>query len=539
MCKDRVDKTKKEQALYVNIKETKACVVAMDHKQILIKILTLIYRSRVIKNYENDDLIRTILNIIKTNNEVAHFGAKNTTEQLKEFCIELLQEKDLIAKEVIIQKAAIILDNDQKLLSILKDSIAEDYDDANNKRITTSLIKLLTNYYKQYLAEELLTKASYDLKFNKTKIGNFGDYLKNLISELEPLASVITTIKDPALVSEVDFENPQSIAEVFEDVKNINNNKSIYRFGWQALNRMTQGGVRRGEFVTIGALQHKYKTGFSLSLFMQIALHNSPIVLKDEKDKKPLLLRISFEDSLTNNLQFMYQYLKASEGIFVKQSDFENIETQEMTQYILEKLTKTGFQIKMLRVDPSQWTYTNVLNKVIELEAQGYAVHVLMLDYVTLLPTTGCTQGPAGTDKKDLVRRIRNFCSARNIAFITPLQLSSEAKMLIRNGVPEHSFVREIAEKGYYDGCKTIDQDIDLELFIHLFTHKRKKYLSVARGKHRIPTVIDDEDKYFILKFPGLNIPILGDIDSEDSSFKNLPKDTENSSDSLLEEVLS
>jgi len=71
---------------------------------------------------------------------------------------------------------------------------------------------------------------------------------------------------------------------VLEDVKSINNNTSIYKSGWQALNRMTQGGFRRGEFCTIGALQHKYKTGFSLSVFMQIARHNKPIIVQGEEE---------------------------------------------------------------------------------------------------------------------------------------------------------------------------------------------------------------------------------------------------------------
>ena len=93
-----------------------------------------------------------------------------------------------------------------------------------------------------------------------------------------------------------------------------------------------RGGIRRGEFVTMGALQHKYKTGSTLSMFMQIALHNQPIVTPEEAGKKPLLLRISFEDSLTNNVQFMYQYLKAVDGEMLKPKDFEYLDSKDMTQ---------------------------------------------------------------------------------------------------------------------------------------------------------------------------------------------------------------
>jgi hypothetical protein len=59
---------------------------------------------------------------------------------------------------------------------------------------------------------------------------------------------------------------------------------------------MIQGGFRPGETAVIGALQHKYKTGFTLSIFAQIALFNEPKT--EDKTKKPLLLRISFEDEL-------------------------------------------------------------------------------------------------------------------------------------------------------------------------------------------------------------------------------------------------
>lgn len=514
----------------------------MDSRVILIKIITLIYRCRLIGNVENDDLTRTILSTIKTDGPEFNFNGHNYIKNLKEFAVGLLDEKDNIAKEVIVQHLSLILENDNKLLQILKESIEPEYDDSSNKRIITSLIKLLNNFYKEHLAIEILSKVTYDLKFNRSKIVSFSDYLKTTIGNLEPLTNVVSSLKDPALVSEVDFSNAASLNTAFEEVRNLNNNKSIYKFGIQDFNTMCQGGIRRGEYMTIGALQHKYKTGFSLTAFMDIAINNVPIVtIKEaEGNKKPLLLRISFEDSITNNLQFMYQYLKACDSEILTAKDFEGLTAEEMTAYIVPKLSATGFHIKMRRVDPTQWTYSSVINYIIELEAQGYAVHLAMLDYALLLPTTGCVQGALGADKRDLLRRLRGFFSARNCAFITPLQLSSEAKMLIRNGVPEHKFPSEIAEKGYYDGCKTVDQDIDLEIFIHLFTHKRKKYLAVARGKHRISTVISDDDKYFMLKFPGLNIPILSDIGKDKSSFKTLPRDYEDGSSggSLLEEVL-
>lgn len=511
----------------------------MDARTILSKIIALIYRTRLLGELENDDLTKTVLGTIETDSPDFNFLGKNSVKSFKDLCMSLLEETDPIPKEVLIPQVSIVLENDPKLLKVVKDSIEQEYDDSSSKRIITNITKTLNNYYREQLAVGILSKLSYNLKFNRNKIGNFGDYLQNAISELEPLTTVVSSMKDPAVVNELDFENSESVEKVFNEVKNLNNNKSVYKTGWQGLNRMTQGGIRRGEFVTMGALQHKYKTGSTLSMFMQIALHNQPVVTPEEAGKKPLLLRISFEDSLTNNVQFMYQYLKAVDGEMLKPKDFEYLDSKDMTQYVMKKLTATGFHVKMMRVDPSQWTYSSIFNKILEYEAQGYCVHLLMVDYLLMIPTTGCVQGATGADKRDLIRRVRNFCSARAVAFLTPLQLSTEAKQLTRNGVPNHMFLKEIAEKGYYDGCRTVDQEIDLELYVHLFSHKGKKLLQFQRGKHRLPTVIPDEDLNFMLQFPGLNIPVLEDINGEDSSFTRLPTGGDSSSNSgLLDEIL-
>ena len=516
----------------------------MDTRTLLAKVVALIFKTRQLEMFDHDDLIRTILDTIKIDNKEQVFLGSNNTVKFKDYVVNLLEEKEGILLETLIPTLTILLENDVKLLNVIKDSISSDQDEGTIKRVISSHIKTLNNYYKETLAIEVISRMSYDLKFNRSKIGNFSNYLKDSIAELEPLATAVTSIKDPALVNEVDFENPESLSKVLEEVKNLNTNKSIYKFGWQALNRMTQGGLRAlgGELVTIAALQHNYKTSMSLSVFTQIATINTPVMTTEdiESGKKPLLLRISLEDNLTNNLQFMYQYLKAVDGEIIRARDFDAIDTGEMTQYIMKKLTVNGFYIKMLRVDPSQMDVSYLINTIIGLEAQGYKVHVCMVDYVTMMSTRGCTQGATGADKRDLLRRIRNFMSARGVTFITPLQMSTEAKQLIRNGVPEHMLVKEVANRGYYADSKQLDQEIDLELYIHLASHNRRKYLTCHRGKHRLPTIVENEDDlYFILPFVGPHAPIIEDINTDDISMRTLPRGVTGSGGSaLLEEML-
>jgi replicative DNA helicase len=246
-----------------------------------------------------------------------------------------------------------------------------------------------------------------DFRYKRDSIKDINGYIAELISQLEPL-QLNTSSKDPAVMGEVDLGSDESLREVFSAIKQNNEGARIYKTGWTDLNDMLQGGIRPGEFIITPALQHKYKTGFNLSLFAQIARLNQPNNI--DPGKKPLLLRISFEDELVNNLQFLYQYLKYNETR--EYVGMKDLSVEEMASYVKKELQQTGFHVKMMRVDPTQWSYRNICSKVIELEAQGYSIEGLFLDYLAMIPTTGCiTSGPIGTDMRDLIRRVRNFCA--------------------------------------------------------------------------------------------------------------------------------
>jgi hypothetical protein len=190
----------------------------------------------------------------------------------------------------------------------------------------------------------------------------------------------------------------------------------------------------------------------------------------------------------------------------------------------------------MIRVDPNLWTYKSICNKVIEFEAQGYNIEVLMLDYLSKVSLIGCNNmGVLGSDMCELFSRVRNFCASKKILLITPHQLSTEAKNLVRGGMPQSDFVKEVAGKGYYERSKSLDTVIDVELFINIAKHNGNKdsYFTVQRGKHRGAPIISDEKKYFMLKFP-TGCPIPPDIDTEDSSFKKIPSLTNSVADDFF-----
>lgn len=485
----------------------------IDDKIVLTSCITLLLReSQLEDNGGNSvELVKSALDFIDIKDQ--HLGVnveKQILQSMKDLAVDMCRQSadhqyDLTT---LLQRVKLISAHDDRLYAAVEQGVRRDLDQKQLLKTIINLRKYLQEFIRTENTAKLLAQASYQFRYNRESISDITKFLQEHVAACETLQSV-SKVEDPAILNDVDLGDVDVVAENLQRAQQSILGTRVYKSGWNGLNEMLQGGFRPASIGSINALQHNYKTGFSLSVFRHIGSYNVPFYLKTEK--KPLLLRISFEDEVEQNIQFMYQEIKYTETReFV---DIKDIDRHEMAKYIKSTMQATGFEVRMVRVDPTQWSYRNLVDYVLKVEAQGYKVEVLMIDYLGMLPTVGCnTAGPMGTDMRDLFRRIRNFCAARDICCLTPHQLSTEAKGLLRTGVvPEHQFVKELEGKGYTAGSKQLDQELDLEIFIHKVKHNGKWYLTVQRGKHRIPTIVDDDYKYFILPFP-YKMPIPADV---------------------------
>ncbi len=492
----------------------------MDKKLLLVKSVTLLYRESQLPHATDNSsaLVKSIVESIELP-EVS-VGMVNTERDLlaglKEICIEMcnFDAGHQYTSVELLQKIRHATRDEESLYTSFKEGVEGVLEENELKRFCINLRNSLNEHVRETHINRIINAAAKKLRFEREKIPNISEFIAGVTAELEPYQNASKT-DDPAIVGSVDLNDPESIKEQLNLARELNNEDGIMRTGWQGLNRMTQGGFRRGEFIVVGALQHNFKTGFSLSLFKHIAIHNTPYML--DAKKKPLLLRISFEDPLSLNLPFLYRNIYENKTMTM--ADVQGKPLDELSRYITDELTVNGYSIKMMHVNPSMWTYRDICNKILELEAEGYEIHLCMLDYLAMVPTTGCNEaGPTGSAMRDMYRRMRNFLSAKRITCITPHQLSTEAKMLIRNGMDEQ-FVKEIANKGYYDGCRTIDQEVDMELYIHIVKVDGRSFLTIQRGKHRVIKQTPEADKYCVLPFHDIG-DIRDDINGRDTSTK-------------------
>lgn len=494
----------------------------MDTKLLLVKIITLLYLESKLTDNSNPstELITAILTHIKlpesyTTNE---FG-KDPLISLRETARWMLSNtKDVkYDRNEMMQRLRVNCGNDNGLFDSLMSGISADYKEEALKDIIVSYRSALRQYINQSKVKDILKQAYSKCWFQPDSI-DWRHFIKELVETVTPYSNLEDVSNGhPSVVSDVMFADTAAVKNVFQRGVNELDTRGIVRFGWQGLNRMfgSSGGARRGEFIVIGALQHNFKSGTTLEMFKSAALYNTP-ALRDPT-KKPLLMRISFENPIELDMTYLYRSLVENEtGVY---TDPKLIDIDEATRYVVDRLQGTGFHINMCHIDPSDFTYHDLFERIERFEAQGYEVVMLNMDYLPMMSKKGCNQGPAGTEIRDLYRRVRNFCSKRGIITITPHQLSTEAKQLTRIGVD--NFVQEIANKGYYDGCRTIDQEVDMEIYQHIVKVNGDSYLTFQRGKHRKSTITPDRDLYFVYKFQEVGT-IPDDVLANDNSRKSV-----------------
>lgn len=396
------------------------------------------------------------------------------------------------------------------------------------KQSCLSMRRILKQTVDRALVKDIIRKASGRVHYEEEKI-DWKTFVLDLQNQLEPFMHNATSMSNEGVVDEVCFDDAEAVSKLLQAAVDDMSSVGILKTGLQGINRMTGelDGLRRGEFVVVPALQHNYKTGFTLNLFRQLCVYNTPHMT--DPTKKPMMIRISTEDSLRDNIMGLYVQIYQNETKQV--CDVSAVDPVAAAQYVKTYLERTGYTVRMMRWNPSEVGFQKIFDTVTYYESQGYEIHAIVFDYLNMISKAGClSNGPQGSEIRDLFRRTRNFMSARKILFVSPHQLSTEAKMLIRQDVD--NFLQGIAGKGYYDSCRTIDQEVDLEIYIHIVKINGVSYLTIQRGKHRKPFITPESDHYCVYKFDG-TLGILDDLDGPNQARKHAGGGTAGSADEV------
>lgn len=491
----------------------------MDPKLLLVKIITLLYRESQLDNNNSGsaELAQSVIATIRLpESTMDGDSGRETLVGLRATALWMISNPHTqqYERSVLLQRIRVNTGDEVGLYAAFECGMEDLAEQTLIKRQVIEYRMALNQYLKKGKILEVMKAGSTQLMFSPESV-DWNNFVKDVMEQLEPLAASGDIKSDPSVIGSIDLDDSAAVEAMMEGMQEELSSDGVIKTGWQAFNRMlgASGGFRRGESVLLGALQHNYKTGWTLSNFRHAAVYNTPYML--DATKVPLLVHISAENELNSNVMQLYKQLKENETR--EAVDVRSVDVVEASRYVKDRLQANGYKIKMYRVDPSEFGFRNLFDLLLQLEAEGYEIHMLVLDYLNMLSKKGCQQGHAGFEVRDLFRRVRNFTAPRKTTFITPHQLSTEAKGLVRGNIED--FVKEIANKGYYDSCKTIDQEVDLEISIHIEKVNGESYLSVQRGKHRKLEITPIADLYTCLKFEQVG-DILDDINGPDLSCK-------------------
>lgn len=299
-----------------------------------------------------------------------------------------------------------------------------------------------------------------------------------------------------AHAGEVDFDNPKSIEETFLRAKESLSTKGLLRSGLQGLNKgLGVGGFVRGLFYNFGALTHNYKTGILLNACRWLPMYNEPYLFNE--NKKPLILRISFENKPEQDLPELFKSLYEAE--FKIKVDKAAIDPVMAAKYIKEKLEQNGFHFKMVCYDPNEMSVWDLIDVLKYYESEGYEIQACIVDYLELITKGGNSNMRSDEKIQFAIETLRNHCFAHNITCLNAHQLSTEAQNLAREGTA--NFAVKVSSGGWYMNCKSLHTKLDGEVLMHILKRGERKYLTFAIGKNRTDHEVPEYAKSFAYEF--------------------------------------
>ena len=488
----------------------------MDEKLLLMTAIVLLFRESLLaEKIDNSiDLVKTVVQNIKSNDNAISMPDYdvNVVSALKQTALSMCGPGNQlnVSGPDLLEQLKLNCGQDDRLYDLFESALTEQMSEKGLKISVVHKRTAIVNHFREQKISEVLAKASYMFKFKRSEIPDVNGFLDDISMQLDSIRTK-NSLKDPAVMAEIDFDEPGSLDNVFTNIKEQSNGAEGYIFGFTEANEMVGGKLGSKDFMMVPSLSHNYKTGFVNSLYMQMVQYNKPRCR--DADKKPLALLIKFEDKPEKTLKFFYEYLKYDETRDTV--DIKNVSDDEMKRYVSERLKANGFHIKILRVNPSEWTIKSYFNKIIELEAQGYFIEFVVMDYLAKMPTTGCvSSGPIGTDMRDMVKRAKNFGESKLFPTITPHQLSTQVQKMLQNGTPAEAILFQIFENHLTEGSNQLVQEVDIMLYLMKVYKKDRYWLHLHWGKTR-DFVIPKVSQSAYLQFPEDGMPIPSNIHNE------------------------
>ncbi|AXH70852.1 helicase [Vibrio phage BONAISHI] len=388
-------------------------------------------------------------------------------------------------------------------INVLLQGVDEEEAHANAKRVE-SIVGELKNIHSKMQIGKAIAKLHRTVNFSQEFV-DIADVVEEAIGELE-VAKNKSQAEKNGFAGHVNFDDPESIANTLEAAKKQHTGESVLKTGLQGLNDMWGiGGYMRGGSYNFGALTHNYKTGILLDHCRWLPMYNDPSSMMEDENKKPMILRVSFENKPEQDVPIIYRSLWEAEH--KQKLDLNTVDVLEAAKYIKEKLSVNGYHFEMVCYDPNNMTVWDLLNIIDGYIDEGYEIHAIVVDYLHLITKNGNSNSRTDERIVHAFEVLRNHCFPKGITQINAHQLSTEAQQLAREGTS--NFAVKVSTGGWYMDCRSLHTKLDGECLMHIHKVGERKFLTFAKGKDRTDSGHIPERRksyaYEFLPYGGIN----------------------------------
>ncbi|EJO2543969.1 hypothetical protein NRE35_004335 [Salmonella enterica] len=496
----------------------------MNQELVIINSLLLLFWGSH-QEQKNSIVIDTVKEAMSELQGIGHKDADASTNvyvSLRTLITRLCtQTNEKIDRKALMRQVTIMANHDTYVSDLISQSITQDLDEEGIAEEISVLVREINEQLKKMRFVTMLQGIAKEYVYSGKEY-NLAEASRVIIERAESYA-----VSDAgegeyagvnAVVNSVDFENDEQLEEMFDFAQREISPDEILKFPLQGLNKMTgkQMGGRRGECCVVGGLSHHGKSVTAMMITRGIAMYTDP---KPHKEGAiPTILIISAENDLTINIRELYGqcYVNVYKQVA---PDLKSIDPVEAAKFIKETMGQRGWRVLMVRINPDEFTLTDFQTMIYGLEAKNHEIIVCCFDYLSMMSTRGIESTIAGQDKQLLWKRVRNMMTVRNTFFISPHQLSTEAQMIERDR--PNKFLEEILNRGYYKECRSLHQEVDLEINLQKLKINGITYVGYGRGKHRGVNDTPEADK--VCWYQLTELGILDDVNDEESRAMDKP----------------
>lgn len=399
-------------------------------------------------------------------------------------------------------KAGVGFDSDYiaGILDSLKDEITLQDDE---KKLVK--IKHITSELSYYTKKKKIKKLA--MSFYRDVDMCTGNESVDLASrQFSSLLESETQVKDDkpiGYVGELDTTNIDGVEEVLKETKKANSSEGSIYIPLQGITDGLGGiSYRPGDMICYFARSNQYKSGMLLDHTKWIPMFNDAQKLMSEKGKKegkkPLILRISFENTPAQDALTLYKSI--FEYKEQKEIDISKIDPKEAAKKLVKELKGTGYEVAIVCFDPNKFDVWKLIDVISKYQSDGYEIHALICDYLEIIAKANkaVRQDTAIAEAFEVAR---NHCMPHRITFITAHQLNTASGDLLGE-IGSAAFTKKVAEAGgvYAHNCRSLIQKLDVEIILHIHKQGDDKYLSFSIGKLR-ERLAPESKKHFYYKF--------------------------------------